>query len=81
VPPGDAAELATRWRAEVTGTVAAHSDDLAAAVKSTDAVGDGAVQTVLRTMLMGILQRSFAAAGDAAASASASANRPGAIPR
>jgi hypothetical protein len=62
VPPGDAADLATRWRAEVTGTVAAHGDDLAAALKS--GTGDGAVQAVLRTVLMGILQRSFAVPGE-----------------
>ena len=61
VPPGDAADLATRWRAEVTGTVAAHSDDLAGALKS--GAGDGAVQALLRTMLMGILRRSFVAEG------------------
>ena len=64
VPAGDAADLATRWRAEVTGTVAAHSDDLAAALKS--GAGDGAVQALLRTMLMGILRRSFAAGGGGA---------------
>ncbi|CAN7628062.1 DUF2868 domain-containing protein [Acidovorax sp. LjRoot129] len=64
VPPGNAADLGARWRAEVTGTVAAHSDDLAAALKS--GAGDGAVQALLRTMLMGILQRSFVAAGGGA---------------
>lgn len=57
VPPADAAELAARWRAEVTGTVAAHGAELAAALK--DGAGDGALQPVLRTMLMGVLQRSF----------------------
>lgn len=65
VPAGDAAQLAARWRAEVTGTVAAHGDDLGAALKS--GVGDDAVHSVLRTMLMGILLRSLAAGGDSAA--------------
>jgi hypothetical protein len=73
VPPGDAADLATRWRAEVTGTVAAHGAALAAALKRTDEPGDDAVQAVLRTMLMGILQRSFAALSGSAEAAA----RPG----
>jgi hypothetical protein len=62
VPAADAAELAERWRAEVTGTVAAHGDALAAALQASGP-GDGAPQTVqalLHTMLTGILQRSFA---------------------
>ncbi|WP_298212121.1 DUF2868 domain-containing protein [Acidovorax sp.] len=57
VPPGEAAELAARWRAEVTGTVAAHGAELAAALKPP---ADAArLQPLLRTMLLGILQRSF----------------------
>lgn len=63
VPADDAAQLAARWTAEVTGTVAAHGAALAAALKD-GAPGDGAVQTLLRTMLMGILQRSFPVAGN-----------------
>ena len=59
VPPHEATVLAGRWRAEVTGTVAAHGDALAAALKKE--AGDDSVQPLLRTMLMGILQRSFAA--------------------
>ena len=59
VPPAEAPQLAERWRAEVTGTVAAHADALAAALKKE--AGDDSVQPLLRTMLMGILQRSFAA--------------------
>ncbi|WP_182120628.1 DUF2868 domain-containing protein [Acidovorax sp. FHTAMBA] len=59
VPPDEAMQLASRWAAEVTGTVAAHGAALASALKN-GAPGDEAVQTLLRTMLMGILQRSFA---------------------
>lgn len=58
VPPGDAPALAERWRAEVTGTVAAHGEALAAALK--EGPGSATLQALLRTMLMGILQRSFA---------------------
>ena len=60
VPPGDAAALAARWRAEVTGTVAAHGDELAAALKPNGPGDDAAVQALLHTMLAGILRRSFA---------------------
>ena len=67
VPPGDAAELAARWRAEVTGTVAAHGDALAAALKPNGSGDDDAVQALLRTMLGGILRRSFAPEGSGAA--------------
>ena len=68
VPLGDADALAARWRAEVTGTVAAHGDALVAALKM-EGPGDSAVQALLRTMLLGILQRSFAAEGNGAATA------------
>ena len=51
------AELASRWRAEVTGAVAAHGADLTAALK--DASGDAPLQALLNKVLMGILQRSF----------------------
>lgn len=69
VPPADAARLAERWRAEVTGTVAAHSDALAAALRRTGPGDDAmqAVQALLHTMLTGILRRSFAAGGDSTA--------------
>ncbi|MBV7541576.1 DUF2868 domain-containing protein [Acidovorax sp. sic0104] len=69
VPPADAARLAERWRAEVTGTVAAHGDALACALQH-EGRGDDAVQALLHTMLTGILRRSFANGGtDAAAEA------------
>lgn len=55
VPPAEAAALAGRWRAEVTGTVAAHGDELAAALAGEPA--DTAA--LLRSMLLGILRRSF----------------------
>ncbi|RYF72541.1 MAG: hypothetical protein EOO29_28180, partial [Comamonadaceae bacterium] len=74
VPAGDAVDLAVRWRAEVTGTVAVHSDGLAAALNS--GAGDGAVQAVLRTMLMGILRRSFSAQGGNAAGAASPSPSP-----
>ena len=54
------AQLAPRWAAEVTGTVAAHGAALAAALKAGEP-GNEAVQALLRTMLLGILQRSVAA--------------------
>ncbi len=66
VPPSDAARLAERWRAEVTGTVAAHGDALVAALRNSEP-SKGAVQALLHTMLTGILQRSFAADGNSAA--------------
>ena len=61
VPPDEAAALASRWRAEVTGAVAAHGDALVAALK--DGPGDAAgaaLMKLLRAVLGGILQRSFA---------------------
>lgn len=58
----DAAALAGRWRAEVTGAVAAHSAALAAALRP--GAGDAAaLPTLLRTVLLGILRRSFPAPG------------------
>lgn len=68
VPPDEAAQLAPRWAAEVTGTVAAHGAALAAALKAGEP-GNEAVQALLRTMLLGILQRSVAAGAGAAAAA------------
>ena len=66
VPPADAAGLAERWRAEVTGTVAAHGDALASALQRNEP-DDEAVQVLLHTMLAGILRRSFASEGTGAA--------------
>jgi hypothetical protein len=54
----DSDALAHRWHAEVTGTVAAHGSELTAALKApTDAL-----PLLLRKVLLGILQRSFAPA-------------------
>lgn len=63
-PPGDAAPWAARWHAEVTGTVAAHGAALAAALQ--DGANAEALAPLLRTVLMGILQRSCAAEGSGA---------------
>ncbi|WP_367068228.1 DUF2868 domain-containing protein [Oryzisolibacter sp. LB2S] len=64
VPAAEASELATTlaadWQAEVTGTVAAHWDALAAALAAPPAPTD-ALQPLLRTMLRGILQRNMGA--------------------
>ena len=68
MPPGDAAPRAARWHAEVTGTVAAHGAALAAALQ--DGANAEALTPLLRTVLMGILQRSCAAEGAGAAPAS-----------
>ncbi|MFT4242025.1 MAG: DUF2868 domain-containing protein [Acidovorax sp.] len=57
VPSQDAASLATRWRAEVTGTVAAHGAEMASAISP--ALPETALPALLRAMLLGILQRSF----------------------
>lgn len=62
VPTADAPRLAERWRAEVTGTVAAHSPALLAALErpgDDDTVQN--LQALLHTMLGGILKRSFGA--------------------
>jgi hypothetical protein len=59
VPAEEAAQLAARWSAEVTGTVAAHAGALADALKQGERGEQDAVPSVLRTMLTGILQRSF----------------------
>lgn len=56
----DAQQIAQRWRAEVTGTVAAHESALAAALEQAPAPADP-VLPLLRTMLRGILERSFLA--------------------
>ena len=61
VPPADAADLGAQWRAEVTGTVAAHADNLVAALKR-GPDSSAAVLPLLESMLRGILRRSFAAA-------------------
>lgn len=74
VPPGDAVELAARWRAEVTGTVAAHGDALAAALKANGPGDEDAVQALLHTMLAGILRRSFAPEGRGAATTASPGN-------
>lgn len=57
----DADALARRWHAEVTGTVAAHGSELTLALKAPPAKTD-ALPPLLRTVLRGILQRSFAPA-------------------
>ena len=67
MPPGNADPWAARWRAEVTGTVAAHGTALAAALQ--DGADAEALAPLLRTVLMGILQRSGAAEGAGAAPA------------
>ena len=64
MPADEVAQLAPRWAAEVTGTVAAHGAALASALKN-GAPGDETVQALLGTMLLGILHRSFAAGADA----------------
>ena len=58
VPPEDAPRLAARWRAEVTGTVAAHWDALDAAMRP--GAPPDALAPLLRTVLLGVLRRSFA---------------------
>ncbi len=62
VPAQEAAGLARRWQAEVTGTVAAHEAGLAAALQAPAA--DTALPALLRAMLLGILRRSFAGAAE-----------------
>ena len=58
VPPAEAPQLAERWRAEVTGTVAAHWDALEAALRP--GAPPEALAPLLRTVLLGVLRRSFA---------------------
>lgn len=58
VPVQDAQQIAHRWRAEVTGTLAVHEEPLAAALGQTPALADPALP-LLRTVLRGILERSF----------------------
>ena len=67
MPPDAAHPWAARWHAEVTGTVAAHGTALAAALQ--DGADAEALAPLLRTVLMGILQRSGAAEGAGAAPA------------
>ena len=86
VPAQDATRVAGRWQAEVTGTVAAHMAALAPALPTraaptakspaTAAVADP-LPPLLRTMLMGILLRSFApgAAHGAGSAASGSTHQ------
>lgn len=62
VPPEDSAHLAARWGAEVTGTIAAHWPALAAALQP-DAPQE-ALPPLLRTVLGGVLRRSFPAGND-----------------
>ncbi|WP_404299929.1 DUF2868 domain-containing protein [Alicycliphilus denitrificans] len=59
MPAPQAGELGARWHAEVTGTVAAHWDALADALRAESAPTDG-LQPLLRTMLQGILLRKMA---------------------
>lgn len=61
MPLDTAHPWAARWHAEVTGTVAAHGAALAAALQ--DGPDAEALMPLLRTVLMGILQRSCAAEG------------------
>lgn len=82
VPQDDAPDLAARWRAEITGTVAAHWEALARALRPGEPPGPAAtapsaapdpaqppgqaqaraqaVEPLLRTVLHGVLRRSFA---------------------
>jgi len=71
MPLGDAAPWAARWHAEVTGTVAAHGAALAAALQ--DGAHAEALTPLLRTVLMGILQRSCVTEGSGTAPAGSSA--------
>lgn len=59
MPAPQAGELGACWHAEVTGTVAAHWDALAAALRAESAPTD-ALQPLLRTMLQGIILRKMA---------------------
>lgn len=63
VPPAQAARLAERWHAEVTGTVAAHWDRLEPALRAGAAPAD-ALQAQLHTMLLGVLRRSLPGGAD-----------------
>lgn len=62
---------AARWHAEVTGTVAAHGAALTAALQ--DGADAQALVPLLRTVLMGILQRSCVAEGSGTPPAGSSA--------
>ena len=88
VPAADAARVAGRWQAEETGTVAAHAAALATALPTTaHQSGDAPLerlQGLLRTMLWGILQRSFggvpAAESAAGTATGADSAAPGSAP-
>jgi len=58
VPEQEATRLAERWRAEVTATVAVHGAALDAALKAEPVPADPLLP-LLRTMLQGVLRRSF----------------------
>ncbi len=58
VPVRESAQLAERWRAEVTATVAVHGAALDTALKAEPAPADPLLP-LLRTMLLGVLRRSF----------------------
>ena len=61
VPPEDSPRLATRWRAEVTGTVAVHWQALADALQA--GAPPEALALLLRKVLLGVLRRSFSSGG------------------
>ena len=58
VPVQESAQLAERWRAEVTATVAVHGAALEAALKAGPVPADPLLP-LLRSMLLGVLRRSF----------------------
>ena len=62
VPVQESARLAERWCAEVTATVAVHGAALDGALKAGPAPADPLLP-LLRSMLLGVLRRSFAQSG------------------
>ena len=76
VPAQDAARIAERWQAEVTGTVAAHAAALATALhaKTSSSSTNTTIDPLLRTMLLGILRRSFGAGMSSGADSNVPAN-------